>query len=304
MSDVFETKKITELSETSKADDSDLLMVGNPSTGELSKITKENYLSEINEDLSFLTTMNGMSHNALLRGKDLGTSVTDAQWEAISAGTFDDMYIGDYWTINGYSWIIADFDYWWRCGDSGNPLLKHNILMVPKNCISVDNTQMNDTDTTEGGYIGSQMYASGLDEAKNVIMGAFGSDHIVNHREYLTNAVTGGRPSGAAWVDSTVELMNEEMVYGCPIRQQMAYGGTATTTTTIDKSQLALFRLDRSSVIAMGDGNGHGLTSTSYNWWLRDVVSATTFAFVGNSGIAHYSVASSSYGVRPCFALC
>ncbi len=52
MSDVFETKKITELQEATTADDSDLMMVGDPSTGELSKITKNNFLSALESSLS------------------------------------------------------------------------------------------------------------------------------------------------------------------------------------------------------------------------------------------------------------
>jgi len=39
---------------------------------------------------------NAGAHNSIYRGISLGTSVTTAQWNAIAAGTFEDMYIGDY----------------------------------------------------------------------------------------------------------------------------------------------------------------------------------------------------------------
>ena len=44
---------------------------------------------------------NAGSHNSIYRGKNLGSSVTQEQWNAIEAGTFDDLYIGDYWVIGG-----------------------------------------------------------------------------------------------------------------------------------------------------------------------------------------------------------
>ena len=48
----------------------------------------------------------------------------------------------------------------------------------------------------------------------------------------------------------------------------------------------------------------HGVAFMCGNWWLRDVVSATNFAIVGNSGIADYGSAGNSYGIRPAFAIC
>ena len=57
-------------------------------------------------------------HNSLYRGKKLGTSVSAEQYAQISAGTFDDMFIGDYWEINSVIWRIAAFDYWLHSGDT------------------------------------------------------------------------------------------------------------------------------------------------------------------------------------------
>lgn len=55
---------------------------------------------------------NAGAHNGIYRGKFLGNSVTAAQYAAIAAGTFEDLYIGDYWTIGGVNWRIAAFDYY------------------------------------------------------------------------------------------------------------------------------------------------------------------------------------------------
>ena len=43
---------------------------------------------------------NAGAHNAIYRGKNLGSAVTAAQWATIQAGTFKNLFIGDYWTIN------------------------------------------------------------------------------------------------------------------------------------------------------------------------------------------------------------
>ena len=106
------------------------------------------------------------------------------------------MYVGDYWTIGGVNWRIAHFDYWLGCGDTA--CTKHHIVVVPDTCLY--NAQMHNTpsgqyeggaaNTTEGGYIGSDMYKTGLNQAKTIITNAFGAEHILSHRELLVNAVT------------------------------------------------------------------------------------------------------------------
>ena len=73
-------------------------------------------------------------HNSIYRGKYLGDHVTDEQWEAIQNGTFEGMYIGDYWVINGVNWRIAAFDYWLRTGDKNwndsqtNKIIRHFMI--------------------------------------------------------------------------------------------------------------------------------------------------------------------------------
>lgn len=62
---------------------------------------------------------NAGAHNSIFRGKSLGTSITTEQYDAIHNGTFDDLYIGDYWTlpitydgnIHNAKVRVADFGY-------------------------------------------------------------------------------------------------------------------------------------------------------------------------------------------------
>lgn len=226
------------------------------------------------------------AHNAIYRGKYLGHEVTSAQYAAIQKGTFDDLYIGDYWTINGVNWRIAAFDYYLNCGDTN--CTTHHAVIVPDTCLYTH--VMNDTNTTAGGYAGSKMRTSGLDQAKTIIEAAF-SGHVLSHRVYLTNTVANGKPSNGAWYDSTVELMNEEMVYGCGIFRPTSDGSTVPYNYRVEKSQLPLFAHEPSRIC----------NRTWY--WLRDVVSAAHFASVNNNGNASNHGASYAVGVRPAFSI-
>ena len=208
------------------------------------------------------------------------------------------MFVGDYWTIGGVNYRIAHLDYWLHCGDT--ECTKHHAVIVPDTCLY--NAQMHNTEsgqyeageanTTEGGYIGSDMYKTNLAQAKTRISDAFGAAHILSHRELLVNAVHNGKPCNHAWYDSTVELMNEPMVYGSYIFTAACDGSYISYRYTIDKSQLALFAL-RPDLI----GN-------RADWWLRDVVSGASFANVAWNGAAGCAGASRSFGVRPAFGIC
>lgn len=235
---------------------------------------------------------NAATHNMVYRGKALGGSVTSEQWAAIKAGTFKDLYLGDYWSIGGVDYLIAAFNYWLACGDTA--CNTNHLLVVPRN--NLYTAGMNSSNITTGGYVGSEMYKTGLAQAKTTINNAFGSAHILNHRQYLVNAVTSGAPTGTDWYDSTVELMNENMVYGGRQFSPMPNGATDPWNTcrnyTIDKSQLPLFHL------------APWLICNRQWYWLRDVVSAAYFASVNGYGSADCSYASSAAGVRPVVGIC
>lgn len=226
------------------------------------------------------------AHNSIYRGKNLGTSVTAAQWAAIANGSFTDLYIGDYWTIDSVNWRIAAFDYYLNSGDTS--CTTHHVVIVPDTYLY--NAAMNSTNTTTGGYVGSEMYTANLEQAKTIIKGAF-SGHVLQHRIYLTNAVANGRASGGAWYDSEVDLMCEQMVYGSGIFSPVSDGSNVPTNYRVEKSQLPLFQHDPSRIC---DRN---------NWWLRDVITASTFAFVAETGRADYTDPSYAISVRPAFSI-
>ena len=155
---------------------------------------------------------------------------------------------------------------------------------------------MNDSNIVTGAYVGSVMYTTNLATAKTTINNAFGSAHILSHREYLANAVTDNRETAHAWKDSTVDIMNESMVYGGEKFHNQMQGTSWAEYHTIDKTQLALFRLDPTKIVAF-------YNNARASWWLRDVVISTGFALVNSLGSANNSSASNSVGVRPAFGI-
>lgn len=294
----IETKKVTELTAFTTPTDSCLIPI-HDGTG-LKKITFANFRAKAVEGteakIAPLLFNNAGAHNAIYRGKSLGSTVTTAQYAAIKAGTFDDLYIGDYWTIGGVNYRIAAFDYYLNSGDRS--CTTHHVVIVPDTCLY--NAQMHNTssggyeggaaNTTTGGYVGSDMYKSNLEQAKTTIKSAF-SGHVLKHRIYLTNAVANGRASGGAWCDSEVDLMCEQMVYGSGIFSPVSDGSNVPANYRVEKSQLPLFQHEPSRICNRA------------TWWLRDVITASLFAAVSGNGFASCGDASYSRGVRPAFCI-
>lgn len=286
-----QTKKFGDLDTILTAGDDSLLLIHDGtgvktiSTANFKKDLKE-YMEGVNTILAQLTYDNAGAHNSIYRGKNLGTTVTEEQWEAISSGTFTDLYIGDYWVIGGVNWRIAAFDYYLNCGDTS--FTKHHAVIVPDTCLY--NAQMNTTNVTTGAYKGSAMYTANLTQAKSTINSAFGSSHVLSHRIYLSNATSNGRASAGEWTDSTVDLMCEHMVYGSGIFSPVSDGSNVPNNYRVEKGQLPLFALEPSRICNRA------------TWWLRDVITAAIFACVGG-GDAGYNHASNSYGVRPAFCI-
>ena len=225
-------------------------------------------------------------HNAYPRCKYLGTSITDAQNTAIKNRTYDDLFIGDYWTINGVNWRIVAIDYYFNVGDTNFD--KGNIIVMPDTVLY--DAQMNTTNTTAGAYHGSLMRTQNLNSARTIAQNAFGS-HLANHRILLTNAVDASGPSNWDWYDSNgVELPNEVQIYGTRVWGSALKGFDVAT----QKQQFPLLALAPQFV------------NIRQGYWLQDVSSysvSSDFAYDSYGGNAGSNHASLSLGVRPSVTL-
>ena len=85
--------------------------------------------------------------------------------------------------------------------------------------------------------------------------------------------------------------MCEQMVYGSGIFSPVSDGIDVPTNYRVEKSQLPLFQHEPSRIC---DRN---------NWWLRDVITASAFAFVAETGRADYTDPSYAISVRPSFSI-
>lgn len=230
-----------------------------------------------NEQIPLSSIMNFLqpgaaAHNSVYRGKFLGDTITSEQASAISDGTFKDLYLGDYWTINGVNYRIADFDYWINTGFPETDKIKtHHLVIIPDSCLATG--QMNTSATTNGGYIGSGMKINILNTVVSNLPDTFKS-RILSRRIM----------SEGTWTVTTADLMNELMAYGC-------YINTSEYKQTSDDRQLNLFR------------SNSGLLNINSNYWLRNVSSGTNFCLVSLYGDASNDKATSTYGIRPVFAI-
>ncbi len=223
------------------------------------------------------------------RGNDLGDVFTKEQIEQIDSGEYTDLFAGDYWTIDNIVWRIQDFDYWMNTGDK-NIYGRHHLVIMPDSCLY--DFKMNDTDTTEGGYVWSKMRQEGLEQAKEMIFHAFGEEHILNHKEYLCNASIDGLPAGVSWYDSIVDLPNEIMLYGSYIMTPQNMEIMPAQRGTIDKNRLGTMEIHQQFI-----------TSARESFWIRDTVTGTDFACFDRQGFASHAKASKELGVRPVFGL-
>lgn len=281
--------RIIDESSQSTLSSSDVFLIDNSSTG-----THKISASDIGDGIliNFCKDSENVAalHNSIFRGKNLGSSLTTEQSTAISNGTFDDIWVGDYWLINNVKYRVAECDGFYRCGD--NVSLGHHVVVVPDS--SLYSAQMQNTETggyiagseynyTTGGYVESDMRTTNLARATTMVETAFGESHILSYRDLLTNRVASGQANGWAWTDCRVELMSEQMVWGNTIWGKSGYEGGC------HPYQFALFRL------------APELIHRRYNYWLRSVAGAAYFAFVYGYGSANNLSASYALGVRPAF---
>ena len=262
----------------------------------MSGATNNPYLEASRDDLlRIMTAPNAGAHNAVYRGKRLGTEPTEAEYAAIDAGTFDDMYIGDYWDKDGINYRIAAFNYFLHTGDT--ECTTNHVVIVPDTCLYKSQMYQKGPDNsffTGGaknlGYYNSYMRKSNLEQAKTTIKSAF-NGHVLKHRIRLTYEVENGRTSDYVWYDSEVDLMCEQMVYGSGIFSPVSDGSNVPANYRVEKSQLPLFQHEPSRICNRA------------TWWLRDVITASSFAFVDHGGRAACGAASTSLGVRPAFCI-
>lgn len=221
----------------------------------------------------FMAGFSPEMHRNIFRGKSLGESITAEQLEVIRDGSFRDLYVGDYWEINGTKYRIADINYWRNVGyPESEKVQKPHILIVPDTVLG--SGQMNTGNSTAGGYRNSPMKTARLNQIADSLPDVF-KNILISHRMF----------SDGTWITTSIDLMNEVMVHGTYICTDNS------NKQTSDTQQLALFR------------HVPELKTIGANYWLRNLSSAQTYTLVSQYGDASSDMATSTYGIRPVFAI-
>lgn len=187
------------------------------------------------------------NHKNIYRGKYLGNSVSVDQLAAIADGSFDDLYVGDYWEIpvtidnveQSVKWRIADIDYFIGYRDAVETtkrMTAHHLVIVPDTSL-----YLSQPGSRTNGYNGSDIRTSGLDKAKTAINAVF-PDMVLSHKNYISTAIDAtGTVTRCEEQTCTIELMSQVMVFGFSRFQNLA-----NLQEDINYSlggQFALFRL-------------------------------------------------------------
>jgi hypothetical protein len=263
------------------------------------------------EDETEWITSIAENHNNIFRGDDLfakGYTIDDI-CAMISDGSFSDIYIGDYFTLSGdianvpcfveqtsddgtkslvestqtvtynTKFRIAGLDTYLNTGDTA--FTAHHAVIVPDGTIGTN--RMNGTNTTTGGYVGSFMFASAL-PVYNTHFSAKLNNHLLSHREILSNSVTGNQASGWAWADVKINLMSEPEVYGSNLWGNKYDAG-------VNYRQFPLFRIASKYIC-------------NRNWyWLNTIAGGSDFTAMTSNGNATRNGAGVALAVRPCFCI-
>ena len=268
--------------------------------------------------------------------KDITSYFTDGTFYKRLAGTdgfelFEDLYVGDYakmsraisayertgqYQTTGSQYVtIAGLDMHYGDGDGGDSvsaLTYHHADMVAGQGFGgtqhFGSSRMNDSNTTVGGYVGSEMHTTTIGAVTSSgstastatinqqLYAEFGS-HLKTQRCLLSNAMTstnynrfgtaGGAASGWAWTSVQAVLLSEIECYGSTVWSSSGYD------TGNGNKQLPLFAHAKQ---AMNN-------RTAY-YWLRDIASSAHFCTCSGDGVAAYLGASyASLYVRPRFIL-
>ena len=263
------------------------------------------------EDETEWITSIAENHNNIFRGDDLfakGYTIDDI-CAMIADGSFSDIYIGDYFTLSGdianvpcfveqtgddgtkllvestqtvaynTKFRIAGLDTYLNTGDTA--FTQHHAVIVPDKNIGTN--RMNSANVTTGGYVGSFMFTSVL-PVYNTHFDVKLNNHLLTHREILSNSVSGNSANNWGWTDIKTDLMSEPEVYG-----SVLWGGKYDIG--VNYRQFPLFRIASKYIC-------------NRNWyWLNTIAGGSDFTAMTSNGNATRNGAGVALAVRPCFCI-
>lgn len=172
-------------------------------------------------------------HKCIYRGKKIGTTLSSAQASEIAAGTYHDIWIGDYWLSANVKWTVVDFDYYNALGVS-----QPHIIVMPMSQIGTEAIDSSKSGTIQGFADCSLLGKLGT-SYKNAFASVFGSTHLIDHVEVISSGwwqgtPTNGKPIGystnSTTVNESVMLPSEIQFFGTKINSTIYPGGSGNYT--------------------------------------------------------------------------
>lgn len=193
--------------------------------------TKQIEFGDVEFKQKEITLDPAIAHRNTYRGKNLGTSFTDAQKAAIEDGSFEDLYIGDYWIDGTTQWIIMDINYpIYKQPASDAEDHPNSLTIVPRGILYKSKFD----DTATKGYGVSYLRSTGLTQAKSMIHSFFGADKVFHFTETLTTETATTLPHASGYVqnnDCSVEILCLPMIFG---RRTIGSNGSPNSSTGYD----------------------------------------------------------------------
>ena len=257
---------------------------------------------------NFLTHNAPEAHNMVERGPVVLTDKYsyDDLMAGVADNDFSDIFIGDIIerdtpaiSVTNFAakaktqYAVIGINSLKNHGDTPKLQNKPHLVMIPLD--GLGNAYMNATNITTGGYKDSYMNTTVMPAVVTALESAFGANHVLQTREYITNTVTstvasraglgwqGGSTAGE-WSDQKAILMTELEAYGATPFSSSAYDNIGLN------EQLPGMKLDR-------------IMNRRFNRWLRSVCSSASFCVVSAGGHPSSGGASGVYVVCPRFAI-
>ena len=264
-------------------------------------------------------------HNGTYRGANITEYYESGLMsDNIRAGNFVGMYIGDYinkdvttsatvYTPKGATdpitttpvtwpcWEVAGFDYFYKTNFATNDSIAgdtHHVILHAANSrspIQYFTPIIDNGNSTEGGYVNSDFYKYGIPIINNALETTFGTDHILEHYEFLTNSFdetlnsgryfnNPGATNSAVVVKLKANIPNENMTAGSSVWGSSGYEvGTCA-------SQLPLYAL-RTNI--NNNYEGH---------YLRTIVGKNRYTFFSGAGDVNIALTQTNHcAVKPYF---
>ena len=234
-----------------------------------------------------IATENAQTHNATYRGQDLGP-FNETFAGDIENGTFNNMWVGDSFVVNNHTYKIAGFNY--KYNHEENTGLANHLIMITD---VLSNQAMNSTDTTAGGFAGTDLFTEYFPQIERQLQTDFGS-HLLTFNSYLSTSIDdNGAPNNGQWFNVKACMCNSAMWWGKPSEDSNNANGTKFNLGD-ETEQLPIMKLNKDEQ--------HG---TSDYIWLRDIANSTDFVTVDSGGSEHTYDANDSNpcGVRAYFLI-